>query len=239
MLELVQRTMKLVKKLEKLRNDRGNWSCLFWSKGDLEKASLLSRTKWKEVAVSISFLRWSVIEWKERVSGWTRGGLDWTLGRISLCKGHSNGLLWEVVELPSLQIFKRCRHGAKGHKLVMGLSRSGWQWDMLILKVFSKLDDSVSMKYLQSAHSTAGNTQHSKLSRYLQALPFLSLHIHIQKLFKILVLYEIWLRKLKYLRQSLFSKLDSWHIWGLNNFTSHFMSLQITSCDHKDLGRGW
>jgi len=43
--------------------------------------------------------------------------------------------------------------------------------------------------------------------------------------------YAAWLNKLKYLKQSLFSKLASWHIEGMSNFTLHVMSSHVTRYD--------
>lgn len=40
-------------------------------------------------------------------------------------------------------IKETCGHGTKGHGLVLGLSRSSWWWNLMILKAFSSLLDSV------------------------------------------------------------------------------------------------
>ena len=55
-------------------------------------------------------------------SSCARGGLDWILGKICVAK-HSKRLPKEVVESPSLEVFKR--HVGVGHDLVVDLAVLG------------------------------------------------------------------------------------------------------------------
>lgn len=55
---------------------------------------------------------------------------------------HCNGLSREVAESLYLEVCRMCECDSKGDGLVMGLGRSGCWLDMIILKVFSSLDDS-------------------------------------------------------------------------------------------------
>lgn len=52
--------------------------------------------------------------------------------------------------------------GTEGHCLVMGLSRSGWWLDLVILRVFSKLDDSVILWKLY-VFATSEREQHATM----------------------------------------------------------------------------
>ena len=54
-----------------------------------------------------------------------------------------NRLPTAVVESSSQEVFKRCGRGTKGRDSVMRLSRWGWWLDLMILKVFSNLDNSM------------------------------------------------------------------------------------------------
>lgn len=88
--------------------------------------------------MSVSFLRWQVIRWEEMDSGCSWGGLDSISGRIYLWRRWPDvrtgcpGRRWSP--------WRYLRHG-----LVMGLRRSGWWLDLVIMNVFSNLDDSIFM----------------------------------------------------------------------------------------------
>lgn len=84
------------------------------------------------------------------------------------------------------------------------------------------------IKSLQTSHSqgtSAGNTTF-KIFEILgnTALSFPPPH----KTIKMFDFNTIWLSKMKYLRQNLFSKLASWHIKELSNFTLSFEFIRDT-----------
>ena len=79
-------------------------------------------------------------------SNCTKGGLDWILGRISSHRGCSRTGMGcsRQCGVPILGgIQEMCGHSTKRHHLVMGLSRSGWWLDLMILKVFSNINISI------------------------------------------------------------------------------------------------
>jgi len=64
----------------------------------------------------------------------------------------------EVVESPSLEGFKRCTCGTSGHGLAGMVMLGGWL-DLMILEVFSQLNDSVvcaPSDFLQRQQITGG-----------------------------------------------------------------------------------
>lgn len=64
------------------------------------------------------------------LSGWGKGcgGLDWLLGKNPSPKVFSGHRGREVIESPSLEVFKRCRCGTWGRGLVMNLAVLDWIW---------------------------------------------------------------------------------------------------------------
>ena len=82
---------------------------------------------------------------EETASSCARGGLDWILGKNFFTKRvikHWNRLPREVVESPSLEVFKR-RVDVALHGLVVDLAVLDLQLNSMILKVFSNLHDSM------------------------------------------------------------------------------------------------
>ena len=53
----------------------------------------------------------------------------------------------EVVESPSLEVFKKtCRYGTPGHDLA-AMVVLGWQLYLIILEIFSNLDESIILSF--------------------------------------------------------------------------------------------
>lgn len=91
----------------------------------------------------------------ENASICTREGLDWTLGRRRGwlkngmdCSREGRG----AVPIPEVFMGPRMWHH-EGHGLAMGLSRSGYWLDLVILKAFSNLEVSVVLWLLQEGVS--------------------------------------------------------------------------------------
>lgn len=64
---------------------------------------------------------------------------------------HWKVLPREMVESPFLGVFNK--HGTNGHGTVMGLSRSSWWFYLMILRVFSNIDDSISERLVHMRSS--------------------------------------------------------------------------------------
>lgn len=56
---------------------------------------------------------------------------------------HWNESPREMMEFPFLEVFKRRGHGIKGHSLVMGLSRPSRWLGLMMINVFSNLNDPI------------------------------------------------------------------------------------------------
>lgn len=124
----------------------GNWSCLVWRRGGWREISLLSTTNWKKLATT------SVSVFSQLTSDrmW-RNSLKLHQNRFRLDIGKN--FFKETVSSTgtgsgSLLLPEMCGHDAKGLGLVMTLCRPDWWLGLAILKVFSKLNDSVVLRHL-------------------------------------------------------------------------------------------
>jgi len=74
-------------------------------------------------------------------SSCVRGGLDWTLGKITLLKewsGIGTGCPDKWLSHHHWDVQKTCRYCTSGHGL-SGMMVLGWWLDFIILEVFSNL----------------------------------------------------------------------------------------------------
>jgi len=76
----------------------------------------------------------------EVASSCIRGGFDWILGKIlkewSGIGTGSPGKWWSFHQ-------KTCRHGTSGLHGLVGMVVLCWQWDWIILEVFTNRNDSI------------------------------------------------------------------------------------------------
>lgn len=97
-----------------------------------------------------SFLRWKIIGHEITVSSCIRGGLEWTLGRMSSLREYkesSTGMGCPKKWRSCIQEMRRW--SIKRYGLVMRFSRSGWWLDLMTVKIFSNLDDSVTLWFCE------------------------------------------------------------------------------------------
>lgn len=108
----------------------------------------------------VSFLKWQVRGCEEMVWSCASRGLDWTFGRVSswrlekVTRGNRRA--------PTLEgIWKMWGYGTTGYGLMMGLNRSGWWLKLVILKVFSHLDGSMTVWFYNSMNYISENMYQS------------------------------------------------------------------------------
>ena len=124
-----------------VRSSWGNWGCLAWRRGGWGETLPLSTTRW----VLVSSPKSLVIGQEEMASSCVRGGLGWILGKILYWKSgqalEQAAQGGDGVTIPG-GVQNTCSRGTWG-QCFRGMVVLGWRLDLMILEVFSNLNDSM------------------------------------------------------------------------------------------------